>query len=265
MSCATGVYVDLSVGDIASATVGPVANAFGTAPPKYNTGDVTATLDGGAGSGLANLVVASLVVKTGLITDIASSPYDGTLAKLNSTATSTVNNLNLGLNLLSAISALKITATTLTSTSTAAKVGHGKFTDAVGSSSITDLSITATGVAIAGLDITAATLPNDDLLSASIQNTLGLNIIANYQAPIYLGTTSDIIGIQTAALAITFNSFKLPLLTGGNDLLSGTVFIADSAASVPEPRSWAMMIFGFGLVGALVRRRQIWAGLPALA
>lgn len=36
-----------------------------------------------------------------------------------------------------------------------------------------------------------------------------------------------------------------------------------SVAAVPEPATWAMMIFGFGLVGAAMRRRR--SGTPVLA
>jgi hypothetical protein len=34
------------------------------------------------------------------------------------------------------------------------------------------------------------------------------------------------------------------------------VFSADSAAPTPEPAAWALMIGGFGLAGAAMRRRR---------
>jgi hypothetical protein len=49
--------------------------------------------------------------------------------------------------------------------------------------------------------------------------------------------------------------------TGNDDLnLSFQIFSADAPAAVPEPASWAMMITGFALAGATLRRRN-----PAIA
>ena len=36
-----------------------------------------------------------------------------------------------------------------------------------------------------------------------------------------------------------------------------TLTITDTAASVPEPASWAMMVGGFGLIGAAMRRKKV--------
>lgn len=45
--------------------------------------------------------------------------------------------------------------------------------------------------------------------------------------------------------------------TGKSDGLGGYLdSISISAATVPEPESWALMIIGFGLVGAVMRQRQ---------
>lgn len=38
---------------------------------------------------------------------------------------------------------------------------------------------------------------------------------------------------------------------------NGSLTISAATAAVPEPASWAMMIGGFGLVGAAVRRRKV--------
>ena len=38
--------------------------------------------------------------------------------------------------------------------------------------------------------------------------------------------------------------------------LSDTGFVLPGAGSVPEPASWALMIGGFGLVGAAARRQR---------
>lgn len=56
----------------------------------------------------------------------------------------------------------------------------------------------------------------------------------------------------------------LALGTAALDAVAGSAPIAPVLATiappVPEPQTWAMMIIGFGLVGAAIRRRR-----PALA
>jgi hypothetical protein len=47
----------------------------------------------------------------------------------------------------------------------------------------------------------------------------------------------------------------------GTNADGGTAVVFNAAGAVPEPATWAMMIFGFGLAGSLFRRRR--AGLKA--
>ncbi len=258
-SCATGVYVDLSVlGGAVTATVGPVANAFGTAPAPYTAASTLVTVNSFTSVKALGLL-GSLGVNTGIITDSASSPYNGTLATLSSTGTSTVNNLSIALGIpaifpLPAISAINIGATTLTSTSFASKT-TGLITTS-GSSLIDGLVISVLG--------TPVTIDASALVNAPVNDYLvnvgGLQIIANYQTAILEGT--DRIGTQTSALAVLLNKFGYG--TGGG-LLNGEILIANSAAAVPEPATWAMMILGFGLVGAMARRRQFLTTAPVAA
>lgn len=150
-------------------------------------------------------------------------------------------------------SLLDISATTLTSTSTASNFGGLVLTC---SSEINNLTIS--GLALGGgpaITVNAsglASTPVDDILF----NLGGLVIVSNYQTPIYDGAVVD--GIQTTALAIGFNNFAF-----GGGLLNGIVLIADSGASVagsptavPEPATWAMMLTGFGMLGVVARRRR---------
>lgn len=69
----------------------------------------------------------------------------------------------------------------------------------------------------------------------------------------------DISGGTGMAFANLSNSFGTVNLTTGVGTLVGTIgagnLVDITAASVPEPASWAMMIAGFGLVGASMRRR----------
>jgi hypothetical protein len=62
-------------------------------------------------------------------------------------------------------------------------------------------------------------------------------------------TTPQIVDFGTYQYADTFD--------GGSGTVSPTVFSAVPSGAVPEPASWAMLIAGFGLVGAMQRRRAI--------
>lgn len=42
-----------------------------------------------------------------------------------------------------------------------------------------------------------------------------------------------------------------------NDVAGGSISTGQSPAAVPEPATWAMMVGGFGLIGATARRRRI--------
>jgi flagellar capping protein FliD len=53
-----------------------------------------------------------------------------------------------------------------------------------------------------------------------------------------------------------FTTRELGSVTYGGDLGQGYRIDAVSGVAVPEPASWMMMIVGFGLVGAMLRRRQ---------
>ena len=46
----------------------------------------------------------------------------------------------------------------------------------------------------------------------------------------------------------------------GNRMLSGVVTRIDASGAVPEPSVWALVIMGFGLTGAMLRRRTSIAG-----
>ena len=49
--------------------------------------------------------------------------------------------------------------------------------------------------------------------------------------------------------------FKL-LTPGGYPNVNGVQSFAIATAAVPEPASWALMIAGFGMAGAMLRSRQ---------
>lgn len=72
-----------------------------------------------------------------------------------------------------------------------------------------------------------------------------------------LGLTSGLnyFGVSSGFANTDFGAFTLTVDGPGN-IIGGT------AGGVPEPASWAMLIAGFGLVGATMRRRRM-ANLPA--
>jgi hypothetical protein len=251
-SYSTGLDANLTVLNLISAGIGPIDLASGTAPSTYSVNQTLASADASA-----DLLVGSLGATTGVIVDTAASPYVPTASTLSGTATSTVNGLGTNLSVPVVGSLLDITATTLTSTSNASDIGASSFS---GSSEINNLYISGTALGGPGIHLNASGLaatPVDDVLA----NVGGLEIIANYQTPIYNGKAQD--GIQTAALVIAFNDYLL-----GGQLLTGDVAVADSAAFIldgpsvgPEPAAWAMMLIGFGVLGATFRRRRVAAAV----
>lgn len=70
------------------------------------------------------------------------------------------------------------------------------------------------------------------------------------------GLEDSVTGLDLALLdAIGWNTSIDVLANPGYEFMTGEAYSA-FAASVPEPRSWAMLIAGFGLTGAIMRRRR---------
>lgn len=63
-------------------------------------------------------------------------------------------------------------------------------------------------------------------------------------------------GSSSFAPAFTFNGGNLSFNVSGLSVNAGDSVVFNIAAAVPEPASWAMMIAGFGLAGAALRRRR---------
>lgn len=62
-------------------------------------------------------------------------------------------------------------------------------------------------------------------------------------------------GFNAGQNTLTFNVRNLAQ-NGGNPSGLRVEFLESNVTAVPEPATWAMMIMGFGLVGAAARRRQ---------
>ena len=88
---------------------------------------------------------------------------------------------------------------------------------------------------------------NDHLIAQDFQGTT----TANFQSftPFSSGASNFVSGVNTLRFVVTDTGPPSAFLVSG---LSGTA----SVAGVPEPATWAMMLLGFGGLGALVRRRR---------
>ena len=60
-----------------------------------------------------------------------------------------------------------------------------------------------------------------------------------------------------ASTAISFTIASSTMIGNNDPLIDGVSFTGLAGNAVPEPASWAMMIAGFGLVGAAARRRRV--------
>ena len=67
----------------------------------------------------------------------------------------------------------------------------------------------------------------------------------------FFGITSD-----TAFTSFTIHGLIPPAQGGASTVFDNLRFGSAATAAVPEPATWAMMIVGFGMVGAGMRRRQ---------
>ena len=59
---------------------------------------------------------------------------------------------------------------------------------------------------------------------------------------------------DTGATILKNTSYEYQFTAGSRTVTGGQV-VLDAPAAVPEPATWAMMIGGFGLIGAALRRR----------
>ena len=89
--------------------------------------------------------------------------------------------------------------------------------------------------------------PNRDLIWGSFAPVSGANQVD--WAYSFLGDTS------WTSFNVTVDADIIP--NGGTNAADMNIWAFASGGNVPEPASWAMMIAGFGLVGAAMRRRAM--------
>ena len=83
--------------------------------------------------------------------------------------------------------------------------------------------------------------------ATGLDGGLESNVTGGYLGPqLFTGATT----------APTLRVGSFGLFDGPNGA-SGTLSISTVVAAIPEPGTWAMMVLGFGLAGAAIRRRSI--------
>lgn len=86
-----------------------------------------------------------------------------------------------------------------------------------------------------------------------LPNTFRLTVTSGATKQLQLVFTP---ALSTSGSTIGGNSFEAQQIIGaGNRSITGTASV-QTAPAVPEPATWAMMIGGFTLVGAAMRRRR---------
>lgn len=85
-----------------------------------------------------------------------------------------------------------------------------------------------------------------------LYGVIGFSFVANGQSKVYPGFTSLTQVIRTSARDYKPGNFGL--LNGYGDNAAG--FSVAAVSAVPEPESYAMLLAGLGLVGAIARRRK---------
>ena len=215
-SSAYALYSDIDVANTTGAVIGPLAAASGVASPGY-AGDTTA----GSGHSHINGLGVNLITKAPLLPSLTT---------------------------------LGLTADTINSTTTVTRLGNSVlFT---GTSVFKNLHLELRSLLNFGLAANAQVLPNTVLI-----DQLGIRIVLNEQIVGGNGDTSQ--ALTTNAIDIRLNNYLL-----GGRSLTGNLIVGNSYASididdaiiptpgVPEPAVWLQLIAGFGLTGAVLRRRK---------
>ncbi len=246
MSNASDIHVHLDIANLVTGDIGPFASASGVSnltTPTYNNHQTFLTA---AASGHATAIGVPVLSGLGLTTKVLSASASG--GPTSATATSRIEGLNLGLDLLgSSLISFGGRNSVISSTSTATDIGG--VLSVAGSSLLTGLTLNVLGDAI-DLSAYANAAPNTVL--ALPTNLLGLTITLNKQT---IGHPLDGLSILTDAIDINFNHLHLAGLPL-NHVVSGDITIGESFAAIPEPAVWMEMLMGAGMIGVLMRRSR---------
>lgn len=244
-----------AAGGAALVNIGPVSASGGSAPGAYADSASLASLNQNLLLGGFGLLNVRQRINAGILQSSSSSDYPATPT---GTASASVANAGLGLTtqalFLPPVTILGLSADTILSTTSVSAEGG---LSAAGSSTIAGLDLT--GLGLGGLLFDGSLFVNPDP-NTVLLDLLGLRIVLNEQ--IWSGDGVTDLGLSTNALRLSFSDFLL-----GGRLVTGDIILGHSSASirgyevtppagaVPEPESWALLIAGFGLIGAAMRRR----------
>ncbi len=254
---ASGALISLSLagGTISASGALIPTSGSGNVYDDQISGTINQSLSLNAGTILSGLVTLDESLTSGVVNSHSFASTTTVFHGIPISETGTVDILNPKLNITSTLlhaiplAALGISADEIVSTSVAGqKSGGGYF--ATGSSTLTGLSIT--GGILGSLNIDGSLYANP-AANTVLLNTGIVKIILNEQL-----TTSDASGasIVTNAVHVVLSDFFL-----NGKAISGDIILGHSAASVPEPATWSMMILGLGLIGQAMRKATIRASL----
>ena len=245
-SGAAATSVNLSAAGVvkANASVAPVS---GTAPPAYDTTGGVASINQAFNLVSSPAVSASEALTSGIVNTEAWSNAPG-----QTSATGVATLANVGSTLSSQaiadllpVAAIGLTANMLSSTTTAGVGANGLYSS--GASTISGLDLTGTVLGALGFDGSLYSNPAANTVALAVA---GLTVTLNEQKRTL---SANSIFAQTNAVHIALVNYSL-----AGKLLNGDIILghSEAMASVPEPATWATMLAGFGMIGAVMRRRR---------
>lgn len=230
--------------------VGPIATVSGRTSPGYNLTGGVASFGTTVGLGTVLGIAATLGINSGSIATAASANGTTPANTTMGSASATLNNLNIALS----TSTLGIPTQVLgiTATQVQSLTSGNRPVAAVtlsGQSIFTGLNINLAGVPIYTLGSNQQVAPN-----FVVYDVAGLRITLNQQ---FFSIYDNTRVLVTNAIGVRFTNYLLDGRSLSGEIVAGQSLAEFMTDTVPEPASWAQLLAGFGLIGALARRRRL--------